>query len=88
VTAGGRQKNIATARVIVMLLMSANGDVHLAKSPFIAGQTAATVSVVPILARCAVLARIRLTFVDIDLAVVAFKCYPFKCMLLIFSLIK
>ncbi len=56
----------------VLMVMATDGDVHLTKSAFVAGQTAATVPVVAVLARRPVLARIRLAFVDIHLAVVAF----------------
>lgn len=58
---------------VVVLLVSTDGDVYLAENSFVTRQTTATESVFTVLARGTVLARIRLTFVDIDLAVVAFR---------------
>ena len=78
VAAGGWDVGKSGGSVDVGVVVSTDGDVHLTKGALVAGQTAAAIPVVAVLARSAVLARVRLAFVDIHLAVVALCSYRNK----------
>ena len=78
VAAGGWDVGKSGDSVDVGVVVSTDGDVHLTKGALVAGQTAAAIPVVAVLARSAVLARVRLAFVDIHLAVVAFRMFVQK----------